>query len=467
MPGRGARTRSRVRASVTTERSAARDGPAAGKFPALGATPLRSRPVEPARRAYAHVRARGAAWLRRRVAPRPAPRPVASPIRLVGLLVEDGGVRLDVQVGADPLLREAPFRDAPVRVGVHLLGEGDVVVEFDGPRSDDLSTEWLDLRPVTRCVDLTLPPGSPVVGVQIDLVIEGIAWGSEVGIPPIVVRFAAPGVEPRFVAPRGAVTPWPEPFAVARDRLTAVRPEGSNATEMAVYARSDAARFLVTAAMAIEAEPETVLEIGSNPYFTTLLLRQARPDWHLSGTNWNGAPGPPLDQALVDHEGRVVLRATSDLVDVEADALPHPDGSLDLVLFCEVVEHLVADPVFALREIHRVLRPGGRLLLTTPNVSRADNVRHVVEDRSIYDPYSGYGPHGRHNREYDARELFDLLTGNGFTIDRHLTRRVHGVVDLDAAWWAGTHDDGRGDYHLVDAVRADPLPPYRPGWLYR
>jgi SAM-dependent methyltransferase len=41
-------------------------------------------------------------------------------------------------------------------------------------------------------------------------------------------------------------------------------------------------------------------------------------------------------------------------------------GLFDTVISCETIEHL-ADPVQALRELHRVLRPGGCLLLTTPN----------------------------------------------------------------------------------------------------
>lgn len=58
----------------------------------------------------------------------------------------------------------------------------------------------------------------------------------------------------------------------------------------------------------------------------------------------------------------------SSFVTEQADItnLPHPDRSFDLVISCETIEH-VLDPRSAVREMSRVLRPGGRLLLTTPN----------------------------------------------------------------------------------------------------
>ena len=114
-----------------------------------------------------------------------------------------------------------------------------------------------------------------------------------------------------------------------------------------------------------------------------------------------------------------------------------------------------------------MLAPGGLLLLTTPNVARAENLHRLAQRQGIYDPYSRFGPHGRHNREYAAGELIELLTANGFAIERYLTRPVHDVPDPDAAWFAAADDDGAGDYHFVLARRGDPAEPVRPAWLYR
>src|SRR3954469_5033062 len=58
---------------------------------------------------------------------------------------------------------------------------------------------------------------------------------------------------------------------------------------------------------------------------------------------------------------------TPDCLKVDANQrLPFDDAAFDLVWCSEVIEHL-EDPAFALNELRRVTKPGGLLLLTTPN----------------------------------------------------------------------------------------------------
>ncbi len=54
------------------------------------------------------------------------------------------------------------------------------------------------------------------------------------------------------------------------------------------------------------------------------------------------------------------------IFDVATNRIPHADQTFDLVFADNVLEH-VADPVTALLEIRRVLKPGGRFLAKTPN----------------------------------------------------------------------------------------------------
>lgn len=54
------------------------------------------------------------------------------------------------------------------------------------------------------------------------------------------------------------------------------------------------------------------------------------------------------------------------VIEGRGEALPFPDNSFDFVNLSEVIEH-VDDPLLLLREVHRVLRPGGRVYLSVPN----------------------------------------------------------------------------------------------------
>jgi SAM-dependent methyltransferase len=85
---------------------------------------------------------------------------------------------------------------------------------------------------------------------------------------------------------------------------------------------------------------------------------------------------------------------------VEAPPVPFDDGAFDHVVSFETLEHIDPDAEF-LAELHRVLAPGGRLLLSTPN--RAASSPNTTKPDNPY-----------HVREYLLGELLALLDTAGF-----------------------------------------------------
>lgn len=118
----------------------------------------------------------------------------------------------------------------------------------------------------------------------------------------------------------------------------------------------------------------------------------------------------------------------------ELGGLPFRTGSADAVLFSEVVEHLV-DPDAALDEIRRVLRPGGHLMLSTPNLAAWYNRALLLAGvQPVFSEVSLRGIHGRPGREvvghlrlYTARALREFVTAAGFEVVRLTGAPFHGV----------------------------------------
>ncbi|MCI4362418.1 MAG: class I SAM-dependent methyltransferase [Thermoplasmata archaeon] len=93
-------------------------------------------------------------------------------------------------------------------------------------------------------------------------------------------------------------------------------------------------------------------------------------------------------------------------------AMESLSGGYDLILFVEVLEHLLVNPLLLFREIRDHLGPRGRVFLTTPNVARLGNRLRLLRGRSIQElgryPRSGEGVYG-HVVEYTRSELDRLL----------------------------------------------------------
>jgi 2-polyprenyl-6-hydroxyphenyl methylase/3-demethylubiquinone-9 3-methyltransferase len=101
--------------------------------------------------------------------------------------------------------------------------------------------------------------------------------------------------------------------------------------------------------------------------------------------------------------------AGADLRAIEPDgSLPLEHASVDLVWCSEVLEH-VADTAHALLEARRVLRPGGRLLVTVPFHGR---VKAALIALSRFDAH--FDPLGQHLRFYTPGSLAKTLREAGF-----------------------------------------------------
>ena len=105
-------------------------------------------------------------------------------------------------------------------------------------------------------------------------------------------------------------------------------------------------------------------------------------------------------------------------VDLESEPLPFEDGVFDCVLATEVIEHLARHSLL-LSEIHRVLKPDGRLIITVPNVARLKN---RVKMLFGYDPHRIYPPseHDVHIREFTGDSIAKLLGFSGFEKEKTL-----------------------------------------------
>jgi SAM-dependent methyltransferase len=112
------------------------------------------------------------------------------------------------------------------------------------------------------------------------------------------------------------------------------------------------------------------------------------------------------------------------VVELEPDApLPFGDSEFDLVLCAETIEH-VRDVQLLLSELRRVLRPGGRLALTTPAHGRMTALSVLARGfERHFDPLSP------HLRFLTRRSLRALLDEHGFEV-RSLERRAATLLAL-------------------------------------
>lgn len=249
------------------------------------------------------------------------------------------------------------------------------------------------------------------------------------------------------------------------------------APEARGYAAQHQTRFVHTLEMTPAGGPaKAVLEMGAYMQITAALRFQ------LGYGTVRGCYYGPLGR--VDHKSIVsetgeIFECDLDLFDAETDPYPYPDAAFDTVLCCELIEHLAADPMHMMSEINRVLKPGGHLVLTTPNLGSLRAISAILQGYhpSFFPAYirprkQGEEPEARHNREYVPLEIHHLLTDSGFEVVRLETGEFLDEPHPEFGWVNHLleryrlHQNTRGDGIYALGRKTGPVKQRWPSWLY-
>jgi ubiquinone/menaquinone biosynthesis C-methylase UbiE len=200
-----------------------------------------------------------------------------------------------------------------------------------------------------------------------------------------------------------ATAPTPTTPPAPRDQKQAVRdqfgPAAAHYASAAVHRAGPDLEALVTA---LEARgDERALDVGCGAGHTALAI--APHVGHVDALD--------LTQAMLDQVERLAAERGLDCVATrlgDAEAIPFPDASFEIVT-CRLCAHHFPRPGRAVAEMHRVLAPGGRLLLidiVSPELPEVDTFLNAIE--IVRDP--------SHVRDHTIGQWRSMLGHAGFAV---------------------------------------------------
>jgi SAM-dependent methyltransferase len=167
----------------------------------------------------------------------------------------------------------------------------------------------------------------------------------------------------------------------------------------------------------------TILDIGPSPLTKRLL------DYyhHVTtlGFPWNGRVFPgqskpePVQKPVENH-------ITYDLNQAQSLEPIDTDKTFDLIVFAEVIEHLHTAPELTLFVLKKVMKPGGYMIVQTPNAAVFYKRLLLLIGRNPYEKIRIDTGNPGHFREYTKRELIAYAQGVDFEIVAHEFRDYFG-----------------------------------------
>lgn len=211
------------------------------------------------------------------------------------------------------------------------------------------------------------------------------------------------------------------------------------------------------------------IELGATPIFQIVLKHHFNYK-RIMGTIWS----QNIEEKIYIKKYKLINKeSTSEIVsiDLERELFPLESECVDFILCSEVIEHLDIDPMFMLSEINRIMKKGGKILITSPNSCSARNFHKIA---------LGYRPHffmqyikdrspNRHNIEYDVHTLRILLESAGFQIDSYFTKDVFEPSSSDGIDLLKKMNltlDDRGDCIFMIASKVSGIQNRWPGGIY-
>lgn len=94
----------------------------------------------------------------------------------------------------------------------------------------------------------------------------------------------------------------------------------------------------------------------------------------------------------------------ADIIEFDGTTIPFPDNHFDTVLCTEVLEHAI-NPAALIAEMHRVLKPGGALVMTVPFAARVHHIPYDFHRFTRYALAQMFGGFGRVTIEERGNDL--------------------------------------------------------------
>ncbi len=164
----------------------------------------------------------------------------------------------------------------------------------------------------------------------------------------------------------------------------------------------------------------SVLEIGSLPLLLTLAMQKK--GFQVTGFDVN----PARFSKSIEKLNLNVIQGS-----MGEKTLPFKDNTFDAVIMNEVFEHLNTNLISVVNEIKRVLKPNGKVFISTPNLRSLVGIKNfLVKGKAysccgeIYEEYEKIGKYGHmgHVREYTPQELITFLNKLNFDIYKLIYR---------------------------------------------